>query len=84
MIERFAAIDRHIETHLDGWLAELTALCRVPSVSARHEDRGVRHPGLRSARRRGFESEVLPSDGHPVVLAHSRGPMPAGPCLKKK
>jgi acetylornithine deacetylase/succinyl-diaminopimelate desuccinylase-like protein len=74
MIERFAAIDRHIETHLEGWLAELTALCRVPSVSARHE--GIEECAILVSdllASRGFESEVLPSDGHPVVLAHSPG-----------
>ena len=37
MTEDFAKIDGHIGQHLDGWLAELAALCRVPSVSARHE-----------------------------------------------
>src|ERR1700694_2041241 len=66
MSERFAAIDRHLEEHLDGWLAELTALCGVPSVSARHE--GIQECAVLVSdllASRGFESEVLPSDGHP-------------------
>ena len=78
MSERFAAIDRHLAQHLDGWLAELTVLCRVPSVSARHE--GVEEcaalvAGLLAGR--GFSAEVIPSDGHPIVLAHAEGANPA-------
>jgi acetylornithine deacetylase/succinyl-diaminopimelate desuccinylase-like protein len=74
MSERFQAVDRHIEEHLDGWLGELTALCRVPSVSARHEgieECAVLVRDLLASR--GFEAEVLPSDGHPVVVGHSPG-----------
>jgi acetylornithine deacetylase/succinyl-diaminopimelate desuccinylase-like protein len=77
MSERFAAIDRHLAQHLDGWVAELTALCRVPSVSARHE--GVEECAVLVADllgRRGFSAEVVASDGHPVVLAHAEGANP--------
>jgi acetylornithine deacetylase/succinyl-diaminopimelate desuccinylase-like protein len=78
MSERFAAIDRHLAQHLDGWLAELTVLCRVPSVSARHE--GVEECAVlvaASLAGRGFSAEVIPSDGHPIVLAHAEGANPA-------
>ncbi|PZR87384.1 MAG: peptidase M20, partial [Candidatus Nephthysia bennettiae] len=77
MNDRFAAVDRHVAQHLDGWLAELTALCRVPSVSARHE--GVDECAVLVADllvSRGFRAEVVPSDGHPVVLAHAEGANP--------
>jgi acetylornithine deacetylase/succinyl-diaminopimelate desuccinylase-like protein len=74
MSERFLSVDRYIEEHLDGWLAELTELCAVPSVSARHE--GIDDcAGLVAEllRRRGFDARVEPSGGHPVVLAHANG-----------
>jgi acetylornithine deacetylase/succinyl-diaminopimelate desuccinylase-like protein len=72
--ERFAAIDRHLEDHLEKWLAELAALCRIPSVSARHE--GVDECAALVAdllASRGFSAEVIRSEGHPVVLAHATG-----------
>jgi acetylornithine deacetylase/succinyl-diaminopimelate desuccinylase-like protein len=74
MSQRFADVDRHIDEHLDGWVAELTELCAVPSVSARHE--GIQDcadlvAGL--LRRRGFDARVAPSAGHPIVLAHADG-----------
>jgi acetylornithine deacetylase/succinyl-diaminopimelate desuccinylase-like protein len=74
MKERFPAIDRHIEQQLEGWISELATLCRVPSVSARHE--GVEECAKLVAdllASRGFEAEVLPSAGHPVVLARAPG-----------
>ena len=77
MSERFAAVDRHLAQHLDGWLAELAALCRIPSVSARHE--GVEECSVLVAdllAARGFDAEVIRSSGHPVVLAHAGGAHP--------
>ncbi|HEY4028509.1 MAG TPA: M20/M25/M40 family metallo-hydrolase, partial [Candidatus Dormibacteraeota bacterium] len=74
MSEDFTAVDRHIQQHLDGWVAELTQLCAVPSVSARHE--GIDDCAALVAellRRRGFEARVAPSAGHPLVLAHAEG-----------
>jgi len=74
MSERFHSVDRYIDEHLDGWLAELTELCAVPSVSARHE--GVDDCARLVAeliRRRGFDARVEASAGHPVVLAHAEG-----------
>jgi acetylornithine deacetylase/succinyl-diaminopimelate desuccinylase-like protein len=77
MSDRFLSVDRYIEEHLDGWLAELTELCAVPSVSARHE--GIDDcAGLVAEllRRRGFDARVEPSGGHPVVLGHAAGANP--------
>jgi acetylornithine deacetylase/succinyl-diaminopimelate desuccinylase-like protein len=74
MSDRFQSIDRHIDEHLDGWVAELTELCAVPSVSARHE--GIDDCARLVAemiRRRGFDVRVEPSAGHPVVLGHADG-----------
>lgn len=74
MREDFAKIDAHIGQHIDGWLAELAALCRVPSVSARHEGVGECAQLVADLlASRGFQAEVLPSDGHPIVLAHAVG-----------
>jgi acetylornithine deacetylase/succinyl-diaminopimelate desuccinylase-like protein len=74
MSDRFLSVDRYIEEHMDGWLAELSDLCAVPSVSARHE--GIDDcAGLVAEllRRRGFDARVEPTGGHPVVLAHVAG-----------
>ena len=74
MSERIEAIDRYIDEHVEGWLAELAALCRVPSVSARHE--GIQECAALVAdllRSRGFHAELLSTDGHPVVFAHADG-----------
>jgi acetylornithine deacetylase/succinyl-diaminopimelate desuccinylase-like protein len=77
MNERFLAVDRYIDEHLDGWVGELAELCAVPSVSARHE-------GIDSCaalvtellRRRGFDARAHASAGHPVVIGHAGGPGP--------
>jgi acetylornithine deacetylase/succinyl-diaminopimelate desuccinylase-like protein len=67
-------IDEYVSTHLEGWFEELAHLCAVPSVSARHE--AVEECAELVAallRKRGFEADVTPSGGHPVVLAHAEG-----------
>jgi acetylornithine deacetylase/succinyl-diaminopimelate desuccinylase-like protein len=77
MSERFQAIDRYLHEHVDGWMAELSELCAVPSVSARHE--GIDECAELVAallRRRGFDARVEPSAGHPVVLGHAEGDRP--------
>jgi len=74
----FEAVDRHLEEHLDGWMEELTRLCRVPSVSARHEAiEECANLVAELLRRRGFEADVLASNGHPVVVAHVAGANPS-------
>src|SRR5262245_9574655 len=75
--DRFASVDRYIEDNLDGWVADLTRVCAVPSVSARHE--GIDECAEVVAdliRRRGFETRVARTAGHPVVLAHAKGANP--------
>jgi len=72
-------IFRHIDDHLDESIAQLTEMCKLPSVSA--------HPPTADAiaetaehvagllRDLGFETRVLPkaSGGHPVVYAEQPG-----------
>jgi acetylornithine deacetylase/succinyl-diaminopimelate desuccinylase-like protein len=74
MSESLSAVDRYIDEHIDGWVAELTRLCAVPSVSARHE--GVDECAALVAdllQRRGFAARVEPTAGHPIVLGHAEG-----------
>jgi acetylornithine deacetylase/succinyl-diaminopimelate desuccinylase-like protein len=71
------AIDDYIRQHMPRWVEELTRLCAQPSVSARHE--GI-EPCARLVaellRGRGFEAEVSPTDGHPVVIGRASGRNP--------
>jgi acetylornithine deacetylase/succinyl-diaminopimelate desuccinylase-like protein len=67
-------LDRYIEAHQDGWMAELTRLCSQPSVSARGE--GIEACAALVAellRARGMDVSVSSAGGHPVVLAHAAG-----------
>ncbi|HEX5692461.1 MAG TPA: M20/M25/M40 family metallo-hydrolase [Roseiflexaceae bacterium] len=69
-----ARIDAYIDEHVDDTIAELAKLCAVPSVSAQHL--GIDACAALVAdmlRKRGFEAEVVPSAGHPVVLAAADG-----------
>ena len=68
------AVDRYLESHLESSLAELSRLVAQPSVSA--QNLGMRECAAMVAdmlRRRGFETEILPSAGHPVVVAERPG-----------
>ncbi len=66
----YAAIDRYIDDHLNESLDELARLCAVPSVSA--QGTGIRECAELVAemlRQRGFQAEVMPTGGAPVVYA---------------
>lgn len=70
-----AALDDYIHSHVAGWIAELRALCAIPSVSARHE---AIEPCAalvsQMLERRGFKTTTSSvAGGHPVVLAHASG-----------
>lgn len=70
----YSQIDRFLERNLDSSIAELSRLCAQPSV-------GAQNWGLAECadlvagmlRQRGFEVEVLPTDGAPVVFAERKG-----------
>jgi acetylornithine deacetylase/succinyl-diaminopimelate desuccinylase-like protein len=70
----FAPIDRWIEQHLDQSLAELSKLVAQPSIAAQNV--GMEACAALVAemlRRRGFQVEVMPSGGAPVVVAERAG-----------
>jgi acetylornithine deacetylase/succinyl-diaminopimelate desuccinylase-like protein len=70
----FAAVDAWLEAHLDESLAELGRLVSQPSVGA--QNLGMQEcAALVSAMlgRRGFDVEVMPSGGAPVVVAERGG-----------
>lgn len=72
--ELFSQIDRHIDDHMDAYLAQLARLCAQPSVSA--QGWGIAEcadlVGAMLAEH-GFASEVMPSGGHPVVYGEGAG-----------
>ncbi len=70
----FAAIDRYLDLNLDRSLAELTRYAAQPSVAAQNV--GMEECARlvsEMLRARGFEVEILPSGGYPVVLAERNG-----------
>ena len=75
-------IDESIRSRLDQSLEELSKLCAQPSIAAQNE--GMKECAQLVAEKlsaRGFTAEVLPSDGHPVVVAERTGelaPLPGG------
>src|SRR5262245_35448269 len=69
-----ARIDAYIEEHLETTIADLARLCAQPSVSAQRLGIGECAALVAEMlRARGFDAEVTPSAGHPVVLAEAAG-----------
>jgi acetylornithine deacetylase/succinyl-diaminopimelate desuccinylase-like protein len=69
-----ARIDAYIEAHLEDSIAELARLCAQPSVSAQRlgiDECAALVAGMLQAR--GFDAEVVPSAGYPVVLGVAGG-----------
>ena len=67
-------LDAYIAGHLDGWIAELSALCAQPSVSAQGLGIGPCAELVAGMlRQRGFTAEILPTGGHPVVYGERAG-----------
>ncbi|MGC8857162.1 MAG: M20/M25/M40 family metallo-hydrolase [Anaerolineae bacterium] len=70
----YKKVDAYLEAHLDESLAELSRLVAQPSV-------GAQNWGLQECaalvgemlRKRGFDVEILPTDGAPVVFAERKG-----------
>jgi acetylornithine deacetylase/succinyl-diaminopimelate desuccinylase-like protein len=65
-----AALDSHIDAHLDERIAELSDLCRIASVSSRRQDL---EPCAKLVagmlERRGFAVKTIDTDTAPVVFA---------------
>jgi acetylornithine deacetylase/succinyl-diaminopimelate desuccinylase-like protein len=71
------ALDRRIEAGLEPSLAELAGLVAQPSVAAQNlgmEECARQVAELLAAR--GFEVEILPTGGHPVVVGERGGESP--------
>lgn len=72
--EVLARIDRHIEDHLDHYIGVLARLCAQPSISAQNV--GIAECADLVAtilREEGFEADVVPSTGNPVVIGKGDG-----------
>ena len=70
----FAKIDHYLTTHMDESIAELSRLCAQPSVSA--QNYGLKECAAlvgEMLKKRGFQVEVIPTAGAPVVFAERRG-----------
>jgi acetylornithine deacetylase/succinyl-diaminopimelate desuccinylase-like protein len=68
------AVDRYIEDHLDESIAELSRLCAQPSVAA--QKLGIEETAelvAKSLKARGFEVQILPTGGSPVVFGERKG-----------
>jgi len=75
----------YVEENAERRLAELFDFLRIPSVSAKSEHRGdlLAAADWLAARMKdaGLASEVLPTDGHPVVVGEWRGAGSDAPTL---
>ncbi len=70
----FDNLDSYLETHLDDSIAELSRLVAQPSVGA--QNWGIQECAALTAdllRRRGFEVQILPTAGAPVVFGERKG-----------
>jgi len=70
----FTKIDKYLEDHIDDSIGELSTLCAQPSVAA--QNLGLAETAAMVAdmlRSRGFETEILPTGGAPVVVAERTG-----------
>jgi acetylornithine deacetylase/succinyl-diaminopimelate desuccinylase-like protein len=70
----YKQVDTYIENNLDASINELCELCAQPSISA--QKLGLTECAdlvAEMLRKRGFEAEVLPTAGAPVVVAEKKG-----------
>jgi len=72
------AVLRHVDAHLDASRGRLFDLLRIPSISAQEAHRDDCARAAAWVRDRltelGFRTEIRPTPGHPVVVAHHDGP----------
>lgn len=70
----FKAVDQYLEDHLDESVAELSRLCAQPSVAAQNLGIDVcAEMVAESLKARGFEVQILPTGGSPVVFGERKG-----------
>lgn len=70
----FSAIDQFLQDNLDSSIQELSDLCRIPSIAA--QKTGQQESAELVAAmlaKRGFETEIMPTKGAPVVYAFRKG-----------
>ncbi len=67
-------LDRYLETHLDESIAELSRFCAQPSVAAQNWGiDGAAEMTAEMLRARGFQVQILPTEGSPIVYAERKG-----------
>ena len=76
-MSNFKQIDQYLQDHLSESIAELSRLCAQPSVSAQNWGL-VECAALvgQMLRVRGFDVQIVPTDGAPVVFAERKGRSP--------
>jgi acetylornithine deacetylase/succinyl-diaminopimelate desuccinylase-like protein len=73
-MSEFSKIDSWLEKNMDASIKELSTLVAQPSISA--QNYGLKECAELVAsmlRKRGFDAEVVPSEGAPVVMAERKG-----------
>src|SRR5512132_3177502 len=74
---RAAVIDQYLEAELDRYVGDTARLCAEPSVSARGEDLTPCAELVADLlRRHGFDAQLLPTPGQPVVVGRAAGRSP--------
>jgi len=67
-------VDAYLEAHMDESLEELSRLCAQPSVAAQNLGLGeCANLVADMLRNRGFDVEVIPTEGSPVIFAERKG-----------
>ena len=67
-------VDRYIKEHLDASIQELAGLCDQPSIAAQNV--GIEECAAmvaKSLQARGFDVQILPTGGSPVVFGERKG-----------
>jgi acetylornithine deacetylase/succinyl-diaminopimelate desuccinylase-like protein len=70
----YTAIDNYLDSHLDESIEELSQLCSQPSVAA--QNWGLQETALLVSsmlEKRGFNTEILPTKGAPVIYGFREG-----------
>lgn len=75
--EQLTAIDRHIDEHMNDYIDDLKALCRLPSVAAQNQAIDETAAATRALLEKyGMTARVMPTAGNPVVYGEARGVAP--------